>query len=132
MTSQVVGLGAAVAYLNELGMDKVAEHEAEITAYALKQLQTIDGLRIIGPTDTQNRGSALSFVVEGIHPHDLGQVVDDQGVCIRVGHHCAWPVHTCMGVQATARASFYIYNDLSEVDALVAAIAKAQEFFGTA
>lgn len=132
MTSQVVGLGAAVAYLNELGMEKVAEHEAEITAYALKQLQTIDGLRIIGPTDTQNRGSALSFVVEGIHPHDLGQVVDDQGVCIRVGHHCAWPVHTCMGVQATARASFYIYNDLSEVDALVAAIAKAQEFFGTA
>lgn len=132
MTSQVVGLGAAVAYLNELGMDKVAEHEAEITAYALKKLQTIDGLRIIGPTDTQNRGSALSFVVEGIHPHDLGQVVDDQGVCIRVGHHCAWPVHTCMGVQATARASFYIYNDLSEVDALVAAIAKAQEFFRTA
>lgn len=132
MTSQVVGLGAAVKYLDELGMDKVAAHEAELTAYALEQLQTIEGLRIIGPTDTQNRGSALSFVVEGIHPHDLGQVVDDQGVCIRVGHHCAWPVHTCMNVQATARASFYIYNDLSEVDALVAAIRKAQEFFGTA
>lgn len=132
MTSQVVGLGAAVKYLEELGMDRVAAHEAELTAYALEQLQTIEGLRIIGPTDTQNRGSALSFVVEGIHPHDLGQVVDDQGVCIRVGHHCAWPVHTCMNVQATARASFYIYNDLSEVDALVAAIRKAQEFFGTA
>ena len=132
MTSQVVGLGAAVKYLEELGMEKVAAHEAELTAYALEQLQAIEGLRIIGPTDTQNRGSALSFVVEGIHPHDLGQVVDDQGVCIRVGHHCAWPVHTCMNVQATARASFYIYNDLSEVDALVAAIRKAQEFFGTA
>ena len=132
MTSQVVGLGAAVKYLSELGMDKVSAHEAELTAYALEQLQTIEGLRIIGPTDTQNRGSALSFVVEGIHPHDLGQVVDDQGVCIRVGHHCAWPVHTCMDVQATARASFYIYNDLSEVDALIAAIRKAQEFFGTA
>lgn len=132
MTSQVVGLGAAVKYLSELGMDKVSAHEAELTAYALEQLQTIEGLRIIGPTDTQNRGSALSFVVEGIHPHDLGQVVDDQGVCIRVGHHCAWPVHTSMGVQATARASFYIYNDLSEVDALVAAIRKAQEFFGAA
>lgn len=132
MTSQVVGLGAAVKYLSELGMDKVSAHEAELTAYALEQLQTIEGLRIIGPTDTQNRGSALSFVVEGIHPHDLGQVVDDQGVCIRVGHHCAWPVHTCMGVQATARASFYIYNDFSEVDALVAAIRKAQEFFGAA
>ena len=132
MTSQVVGLGAAVKYLEELGMDKVSAHEAELTAYALEQLQTIEGLRIIGPTDTQNRGSALSFVMEGIHPHDLGQVVDDQGVCIRVGHHCAWPVHTCMGVQATARASFYIYNDFSEVDALVAAIRKAQEFFGAA
>nr|WP_274707056.1 cysteine desulfurase [Corynebacterium evansiae] len=131
MTSQVVGLGAAVKYLSELGMDKVSAHEAELTEYALEQLQTIEGLRIIGPTDSQDRGSALSFVVEGIHPHDLGQVVDDQGVCIRVGHHCAWPVHTCMDVQATARASFYIYNDLSEVDALVAAIRKAQEFFGT-
>ncbi|WP_408925706.1 cysteine desulfurase [Corynebacterium sp. YSMAA1_1_F7] len=132
MTSQVVGLGAAVKYLSALGMDKVAKHEAELTAYALERLQTIEGLRIVGPTDAAHRGSALSFVVEGIHPHDLGQVVDDQGVCIRVGHHCAWPVHTCMGVQATARASFYIYNELSEVDALVAAIAKAQEFFGTA
>lgn len=132
MTSQVVGLGAAVKYLEELGMDRVAAHEAELTAYALEQLQTIEGLRIIGPTDSTDRGSALSFVVEGIHSHDLGQVVDDQGVCIRVGHHCAWPVHTCMNVQATARASFYIYNDLSEVDALVAAIRKAQEFFGTA
>lgn len=132
MTSQVVGLGAAVKYLSELGMDNVAAHEAELTAYALEQLQTIEGLRIIGPTESNDRGSALSFVVEGIHPHDLGQVVDDQGVCIRVGHHCAWPVHTCMDVQATARASFYIYNDLSEVDALVSAIRKAQEFFGTA
>lgn len=132
MTSQVVGLGAAVNYLNDLGMDKVATHEAELTAYALQQLQTIEGLRIIGPTDAKDRGSAVSFVVEGIHPHDLGQVVDDQGVCIRVGHHCAWPVHTCMNVQATARASFYIYNDLSDVDALVAAIRTAQEFFGTA
>lgn len=132
MTSQVVGLGAAVNYLNDLGMDKVAAHEAELTAYALQQLQTIEGLRIIGPTDAQDRGSAVSFVVEGIHPHDLGQVIDDQGVCIRVGHHCAWPVHTCMNVQATARASFYIYNDLSDVDALVAAIRTAQEFFGTA
>ncbi|MGJ4092683.1 cysteine desulfurase [Corynebacterium macclintockiae] len=132
MTSQVVGLGAAVNYLNDLGMDKVAAHEAELTAYALQQLQTIEGLRIIGPTDAQDRGGAVSFVVKGIHPHDLGQVIDDQGVCIRVGHHCAWPVHTCMNVQATARASFYIYNDLSDVDALVAAIRTAQEFFGTA
>lgn len=132
MTSQVVGLGAAVRYLSDLGMDNVAAHEKELTAYALEQLQTIPGLRIIGPTTADNRGSAVSFVVDGIHPHDLGQVVDDHGVCIRVGHHCAWPVHTRLGVQATARASFYVYNERSEVDSLVEAIKNAQKFFGTA
>lgn len=130
MTSQVVGLGAAVAYLNELGMDKVAAHEHELTAYALEQLSDIPGLRIIGPTDMHNRGSAVSMVVDGIHPHDLGQILDDQGVSIRVGHHCAWPAHTCLGVQATARASFYVYNEKWEIDRLVQGIRKAQEFFG--
>ncbi|WP_295641961.1 cysteine desulfurase [uncultured Corynebacterium sp.] len=130
MTSQVVGFGAAVRYLRELGMDNVAAHENCLTAYALEKLSAINGLRIIGPAEAVDRGSAVSFVVDGIHPHDLGQVVDDQGVCIRVGHHCAWPAHTCLGVQATARASFYIYNTREEVDALVAAIHKAQEFFG--
>ncbi|MGP5660163.1 cysteine desulfurase [Corynebacterium falsenii] len=130
MTSQVVGLGAAVKYLNDLSMDNVKAHENELTAYALDQLSEIEGLRIIGPTTADNRGASVSFVVDGIHPHDLGQVVDDEGVCIRVGHHCAWPVHTCMGVQATARASFYVYNEPAEVDALVAAIKKAKEFFG--
>ncbi len=130
MTSQVVGLGAAVAYLNELGMDKVAAHEHELTAYALAQLSEIPGLRIIGPTDMHNRGSAVSMVVDGIHPHDLGQILDDQGVSIRVGHHCAWPAHTCLGVQATARASFYVYNEKQEIDRLVEGIRKAQEFFG--
>ena len=130
MTSQVVGLGAAVAYLNALGMDKVAAHEHELTAYALAQLSEIPGLRIIGPTDMHNRGSAVSMVVDGIHPHDLGQILDDQGVSIRVGHHCAWPAHTCLGVQATARASFYVYNEKWEIDRLVEGIRKAQEFFG--
>lgn len=130
MTSQVVGLGAAVKYLNDLGMNNVKAHENELTAYALDQLSEIEGLRIIGPTTADDRGASVSFVVDGIHPHDLGQVVDDEGVCIRVGHHCAWPVHTCMGVQATARASFYVYNEPAEVDALVAAIKKAKEFFG--
>ncbi|WP_151548606.1 MULTISPECIES: cysteine desulfurase [Corynebacterium] len=130
MTSQVVGLGAAVAYLEEVGMEAIAAHEHELTAYALEQLQQIEGLRIIGPTTTENRGSAVSFVVEGIHPHDLGQVVDDHGVCIRVGHHCAWPAHTTLGVQATARASFYLYNEKWEIDALVEAIKAAQSFFG--
>ena len=130
MTSQVVGLGAAVAYLNELGMDKVAAHEHELTAYALEQLSDIPGLRIIGPLDMHNRCSAVSMVVDGIHPHDLGQILDDQGVSIRVGHHCAWPAHTCLGVQATARASFYVYNEKWEIDRLVEGIRKAQEFFG--
>lgn len=132
MTSQVVGLGAAVRYLNNVGMDAVQQHEHELTSYALERLQTIPGLRIIGPTTAEQRGSAVSFVVEGIHPHDLGQVVDDHGVCIRVGHHCAWPIHTCLGVQATARASFYLYNQKHEVDALVESIQAAQRFFGTA
>lgn len=132
MTSQVVGLGAAVRYLQQLGMDNVAEHEKELTQYALEQLRGIKDLKLVGPDTTEARGSAVSFVVDGIHPHDLGQVLDDNGVCIRVGHHCAWPVHTCMDVQATARASFYVYNTREEVDALVAAIKRAQEFFGTA
>ncbi len=131
MTSQVVGLGAAVDYLSELGMENVAAHEHALTDYALRRLVEIDGLRIIGPTEAVNRGGAVSFVVDGIHPHDLGQVLDDQGICIRVGHHCAWPVHRCLGVQATARASFYVYNTTDEVDALVDGIRHAQEFFGT-
>lgn len=131
MTSQVVGLAAAVRYLRELGMDNIKAHENELTAYALEKITAIEGLRLVGPAEAVDRGASISFVVEGIHPHDLGQVLDDRGVCIRVGHHCAWPVHTCMGVQATARASFYIYNTREEVDALAEAIVHAQKFFGT-
>lgn len=131
MTSQVVGLAAAVRYLRELGMDNVKAHENELTAYALEKITAIEGLRLVGPAEAVDRGASISFVVEGIHPHDLGQVLDDRGVCIRVGHHCAWPVHTCMGVQATARASFYIYNTREEVDALAETIVHAQKFFGT-
>lgn len=130
MTSQVVGLGAAVKYLSAIGMDEIAKHEHELTEAALKALKAIDGVTIIGPDTAENRGAAISFQVEGIHPHDLGQVLDDRGVCIRVGHHCAWPVHRAMGVQSTARASFYLYNTLDEVDALADAIRDAKEFFG--
>ena len=132
MTSQVVGLGAAVDFLNHVGMDAIAAHEHKLTAYALEQLQAIDGLRIVGPTTAENRGSAVAFVVDGIHPHDMVQVLDDDGVCLRVGHHCAWPIHRRMGVQASARASFYLYNTTDEIDALVASIRRAQEFFGVA
>ncbi|MBC3185523.1 cysteine desulfurase [Corynebacterium sp. zg-331] len=130
MTSQVVGLGAAVEFLDSIGMATIAAHEHDLTAYALERLRGIDKLRIVGPTTPEARGGALSFVVEGIHPHDLSQVLDDHGVCIRVGHHCAWPAHRCLGVQATARVSFYLYNTRDEVDRLVEAIAAAKEFFG--
>ncbi|BAC18493.1 cysteine desulfurase, SufS subfamily [Corynebacterium efficiens YS-314] len=130
MTSQVVGLGAAVEMLTEIGMEAIAAHEHELTAYALEKLQGIPGVQIVGPATAENRGGALSFAVDGIHPHDLGQVLDDQGVSIRVGHHCAWPLHRCMNVQSTARASFYLYNTMEEIDRLVDAIEKAKQFFG--
>ena len=130
MTSQVVGLGAAVKFLSEIGMENIHAHEQDLTAYALQKLTAIEGLRIIGPAEPENRGAAIAFEVEGIHPHDLGQVLDDHGVSIRVGHHCAWPVHRTMGVQSTARASFYLYNTRDEVDALADAIVAAKNFFG--
>lgn len=130
MTSQVVALGEAVAFLNDVGMDNIAQHEQELIEYALAKLEKIPGLHIVGPTTATDRGAAISFVLEGIHPHDLGQVLDDHGVCIRVGHHCAWPIHRSLGVQSTARASFYLYNTKEEIDTLVEAIENARAFFG--
>ena len=130
MTSQVVGLGAAVKFLSEIGMENIHTHEQDLTTYALEKLNAIEGLTIVGPTSPEDRGAALSFQVEGIHPHDLGQVLDDHGVAIRVGHHCAWPVHRTMGVQSTARASFYLYNTRDEIDVLAEAIVAAKNFFG--
>lgn len=130
MTSQVVGLGAAVTYLENIGMDAIAQHEHLLVTAALEGLAGIDGVRIVGPTDGIDRGSAVSFLVDGIHAHDLGQVLDDDGVAVRVGHHCAWPMHQRFGIAATARASFAVYNTLDEVDALIAGIRRAQDFFG--
>ncbi|MCK7637009.1 SufS family cysteine desulfurase [Corynebacterium pygosceleis] len=130
MNSQVVGLGAAVDFLTTVGMDAIAAHEKVLTGRALDALAEIEGVRIIGPGTTEKRGSAVSFTVDGVHPHDLGQVLDDGSVAIRVGHHCAWPVHRSCGVQATARASFYLYNTPDEVDRLVAGVLRAREFFG--
>ncbi|MFE9320216.1 cysteine desulfurase [Nocardia sp. NPDC052278] len=132
MTSQVVGLGAAVRYLEQIGMDAVAAHEHTLTGAALEGLAAIAGVRIIGPNENIDRGGAVSFVVEGIHAHDVGQILDDEGVAVRVGHHCAWPLMRRLGVPATARASFAVYNTLDEVDQLVAAVRKAQSFFGVA
>ncbi|MEU6583920.1 cysteine desulfurase [Nocardia sp. NPDC046763] len=132
MISQVVGLGAAVRYLSEVGMEAVAAHEHSLISAALEGLDALDGVRIIGPTENVNRGGAVSFLVDGIHAHDVGQILDDQGVAVRVGHHCAWPLHRHFGIAATARASFAVYNTLDEVDQLVAAVRKAQSFFGVA
>ncbi|SDP40730.1 cysteine desulfurase / selenocysteine lyase [Nakamurella panacisegetis] len=130
MTSQAVGLGAAVDYLETLGMKNVADHEAQLTGLALQRLSAMPGIRIIGPSDLVDRGGAVSFLVDGVHAHDVGQILDDAGVAVRVGHHCAWPLHRRYGVAATVRASFAIYNTPGEVDALVDAVREAQRFFG--
>ena len=130
MTSQVVGLGAAIEFLNEVGMENIHAHEQELTAYALDKLQEIGGLTILGPTTAKNRGGAISFGLKGVHPHDIGQVLDDSGISIRVGHHCAWPIHRQAGINSTGRASFYLYNTFDEVDQLVAGLHRVKEFFG--
>jgi cysteine desulfurase/selenocysteine lyase len=129
MTSQVVGLAAAARYLTAIGMPAVEAHEAELVAAALEGLAGLPNIRVVGPTTMQHRGSPVSFVVDGIHAHDVGQFLDDDGVAVRVGHHCAWPLHRRFGIAATARASFAVYNTLDEVDRLVAGVKRAVEFF---
>jgi cysteine desulfurase / selenocysteine lyase len=128
--AQAIGLGAAVDYLNAIGMDKVAAHEHAITEYALSRLREIPDLRIIGPVTAQDRGAAISFTLGDIHPHDVGQVLDEQGIAVRVGHHCARPVCLRYGIPATTRASFYLYTSPAEVDALVAGLEQVRNFFG--
>ena len=132
MTSQVVGLAAAARYLDAIGMAEVESHEQTLVAAALAGLAQIDEVRIIGPSAMENRGSPVSFVVDGVHAHDVGQVLDDDAVAVRVGHHCAFPLHSRFGLAATARASFAVYNTLDEVDRLVAGVRRAVEFFGSA
>jgi len=127
--AQIVGLGAAVSYLSDVGMQHIYKHEVSLTSYALARLQEIDQLRIVGPTDTESRGSAISFTLGEIHPHDLGQFLDNAGIAVRTGHHCAWPLTRKMGVPATTRASLYLYNDESDIDALVSATLGAQKYF---
>lgn len=130
MAAQVVGLGAAVDYLSGIGMDLIAAHEHRLTELAITALGEMKGVRIVGPTDASERGSAISFVVDELHPHDVGQVLDSRGVAVRVGHHCAWPTCRRFNVPATTRASFYLYNDESEIEPLVSGILAAQKFFG--
>ena len=128
--AQAVGLGAALNYLSNIGMDAIAQHERSLTGYALDKLLQIPGLRIVGPLDNVDRGAALSFTIKDIHPHDVGQYVDSQGIAVRTGHHCAWPLTKIMNVPATTRASFYLYNDEHDVDDLVEALLGAQKYFG--
>ncbi|HEU5417518.1 MAG TPA: cysteine desulfurase [Streptosporangiaceae bacterium] len=130
--AQAVGLAAACDYLDGVGMDRVVAHEEALTAHALEAVTAIPGVRILGPLTTENRGGALSFVVDEVHPHDVGQVLDELGIAVRTGHHCAWPLHRALGAQASTRATFYLYNTHDEVDALADGIRQAQKFFGTA
>ena len=126
-----IGLGAAVDYLQGLGLAAVRAHERALTAYALDALADRFGerLTIYGPTDLDHRGGVISFLFEGIHAHDISQVLDEDAVCVRAGHHCAKPLMRQLGVPATTRASLYVYNDEADVDMLVEALAKAQKFF---
>jgi cysteine desulfurase / selenocysteine lyase len=129
MIAEAVGLGAAVDYLTDLGMDNVSAHEHGLTAYALERLQEVEGLRIIGPAGTDDRGGAISFALEGIHPHDVGQLLDERGVAVRVGHHCARPACLRYGVPATTRASVHLYSTNADIDALVEGLDQVKAFF---
>ena len=130
MVAQAVGLATAVKYLEAIGMENIALHEKELTEYLLERLKKLPGVHIVGPSTTIDRGSAVSFTVDGIHPHDVGHIMDSYGVAVRVGHHCAWPVCRRFDVPATTRISPYLYNDFADIDAAVNSIVKAQEFFG--
>jgi cysteine desulfurase/selenocysteine lyase len=127
--AQAVGLGAALNYLDNIGMSSIFDHEQELTRYGLQALSEINDLKIVGPSSPVDRGGTLSFTVGDIHPHDLGQFLDAQGIAVRTGHHCAWPLTRKLGVPATTRASFYLYNTTEDIDALVAGIRAAQKYF---
>ena len=128
--AEAIGLGAAVDYLSKLGMAAVRQHELDVTAYALDELAKVAGLRVYGPRNVKERGGVVSFTMEKAHPHDIASILDVEGVCIRSGHHCAQPLMDRYNLAATARASFYVYNDLEDVDRLVAALQKVNEVFG--
>ncbi|WP_114906348.1 aminotransferase class V-fold PLP-dependent enzyme [Ornithinimicrobium murale] len=130
MAAQAVGLQSAIDYLTELGMDRVHQHDTQLSAYCLEQLAERPWVRVIGPTDPAHRVGAVSFTVEGIHPHDVGQVLDDRGIAVRTGHHCAWPLHRRLGLPATTRASFSVYTTRADIDAFVTALDTVPGVFG--
>ncbi|HTZ43428.1 MAG TPA: cysteine desulfurase [Jatrophihabitans sp.] len=130
MIAEAIGLGAAIDYVTGIGMAEIQRHEEALTGYALDALGTVPGLKVIGPAEPVDRGATISFVVKGIHPHDVSQLLDEQGIAVRAGHHCARPVCVRYGVPATTRASFGMYTTTAEIDALVAGLARVQEMFG--
>ncbi len=130
MIAEAIGLGAAIDYVSAIGMDNIQAHEDELTRYALKAFAAVPGLKVIGPTSPEDRGATIAFTVKGIHPHDVSQLLDEQGIAVRAGHHCARPVCVRYGIPATTRASFGIYTTTAEIDALVAGLVRVQEMFG--
>ena len=129
--AQAVGLGAALTYLESIGMQKIFDHEKTLTASLLSKLSEIESLKVIGPKEMVDRGGAVSFIVDGIHPHDLGQYLDSKGIAVRTGHHCAWPLTRKLGVAATTRASLYLYNTEEDLDELVSGVRGAISYFGS-
>jgi len=127
--TEAVGLGAAVEYLDAIGMEQIRAHERDLTAYALERLPEVEGIHLYGPSDLDRRGGVVAFAIDGIHPHDIAELCDREAVCVRAGHHCAQPLMRCLGVGATARASFHVYNSRDEVDRLADALVKAREVF---
>jgi cysteine desulfurase / selenocysteine lyase len=127
--AEVIGLGAAIDFLAGIGMEAVREHESDLTAYALERLSAVPGVAIQGPLDAAERGALVSFTVEGVHPHDVAEILGAQGVCVRAGHHCAQPLMKRFGVGATSRASFAVHNTREDVDRLIDGLAKVQEVF---
>ena len=127
--TEAVGLGAAVEYLDAIGMERVRAHERDLTAYALERLPEVEGIHLYGPPDVDRRGGVVAFAIDGMHPHDIAELCDREAVCVRAGHHCAQPLMRCLGVGATARASFHVYSSRDEVDRLVEALTKAREVF---
>lgn len=127
--AQVVGMSAAVDYLNHIGMDRIHVHEQELTQLALLGLMEIPGIRVLGPLSVQHRGGLVSFEVEGVHPHDVSQFLDSKGIAVRAGHHCAWPLHRKLGAVASTRASFYIYNTVDDVEQFLTATSQIRSYF---
>lgn len=128
--AQAVGLGVALEYLQSIGLKNIHEHEIALTGRLIEGLEQIDGVKIFGPSGLDMRGGVVAFTVEGVHPHDVGQFLDSKGIAVRTGHHCAWPLNKKFGINATARASIYLYNDEADIDALIEGVREAKKYFG--